>query len=572
MSPVLFSAAALLSSTAAPLAIAGMGQYQSGIIPIAYGSTTSPSSGTEDDGVTTSTGAFVSSPISYQPPSNLLSTISAIQPLNQASTEGCFQVQYVRTIVDEGSGTSTDTSTSTGTGIGTGSESSFQSRSGSSHANPARNSLLLQQRYQQQQLAQFREELDACNRETNSEPSLSSTGDTSGSPGSGVHTSVILAASSSDSPIHQEHIQGEHRRNGGERVTFEFSESNRLGSAVGYSKNGHPSGVNGGAGGHGPGHVAIGSGGGSTFFPTPLPRASTTLAASHLITHDVRRKTQSHIIDGAGPVMLMAIGKTGQGKSSLLNKIMGTSELKASASVRAVTKGIAERTGWGCFEDSRRVLVTLADTPGLADTEGDDEKNIPILKEYIKSVGKRLGVTAFLLVFKIDSGVDMILTILTTFDDIMRELPDFWDNVILVFTGCDFRRNVMNTKQFYHDEIQRQLEERFFKERYNQNNGANTGNTERRNQSSISQESTSMNGSSTTIQSDECSPSGSPIVSMVFLTCAEAPCGFSLGEKCDCKARTTFLNAGLKRLWYAVRNKKRWVLEEDEDEDGLGHS
>jgi hypothetical protein len=29
-----------------------------------------------------------------------------------------------------------------------------------------------------------------------------------------------------------------------------------------------------------------------------------------------------------------------------------------------VTKGIAERTGWGRFEDSRRVLVTLADTPG----------------------------------------------------------------------------------------------------------------------------------------------------------------------------------------------------------------
>jgi hypothetical protein len=41
---------------------------------------------------------------------------------------------------------------------------------------------------------------------------------------------------------------------------------------------------------------------------------------------------------------------------------------------------------------------------GLADTEGDDEKNIPILKEYIKSVGTRLGINAFLLVFKIDSG------------------------------------------------------------------------------------------------------------------------------------------------------------------------
>lgn len=41
---------------------------------------------------------------------------------------------------------------------------------------------------------------------------------------------------------------------------------------------------------------------------------------------------------------------------------------------------------------------------GLADTEGDDEKNIPILKEYVRSVGTRLGINAFLLVFKIDSG------------------------------------------------------------------------------------------------------------------------------------------------------------------------
>lgn len=41
---------------------------------------------------------------------------------------------------------------------------------------------------------------------------------------------------------------------------------------------------------------------------------------------------------------------------------------------------------------------------GLADTEGDDEKNIPILQEYIRSVGTRVGVSAFLLVFKIDSG------------------------------------------------------------------------------------------------------------------------------------------------------------------------
>ncbi|KAF9179187.1 hypothetical protein BGZ50_007189 [Haplosporangium sp. Z 11] len=336
---------------------------------------------------------------------------------------------------------------------------------------------------------------------------------------------------------------------------------------------------NGGGSGNGGTHGGI-AGGGSNFFPAPISRASTAMPATHLITHDIRQTSEgSHIEEGAGPLVLMAIGKTGQGKSSLLNKIMGTSELKASASVRAVTKGIAERTGWGRFEDSRRVLVTLADTPGLADTEGDDEKNIPILKEYIKSVGKRLGVSAFLLVFKIDSGVDMIITILQTFNDIMSEFPNFWDNVVLVFTGCDYRRNVMNTKQFYHEEIQQQLKEHFFKDRYSNSNSSSerpilstessTTTTSSTSTNTTTSSSTVTNGSSGALLSEDMAP----VVPMVFLSCAEAPCGFSLGERCDCKARTTYLNAGIKRLWYAVKSKKRWVLvDQDEDNEFLGHS
>ncbi|KAG0074764.1 hypothetical protein BGZ93_009859, partial [Podila epicladia] len=304
--------------------------------------------------------------------------------------------------------------------------------------------------------------------------------------------------------------------------------------------------------------------GAGSFVPSPITRASTSLAASHLITHDLRQTAErSHIEDGSGPVVLMAIGKTGQGKSSLLNRIMGTSELKASASVRAVTKGIAERTGWGRFEDSRRVLVTLADTPGLADTEGDDEKNIPILKEYITSVGTRLGITAFLMVFKIDCGVDMIITIMQTFNEIMKDFPNFWDNVVLVFTGCDYRRNVMNTKQLYHEAIQAQLQEHFFNDLYS-NNNTTTSTNNNNNTSNIN---------STTGSGGEDTNSMPPVVPMVFLTTAESPCGFALGEKCDCKARTTFLNAGIKRLWYAIKNRKRWVLNSDEQDDEFsGHS
>ncbi|KAG0051074.1 hypothetical protein BGZ83_004106 [Gryganskiella cystojenkinii] len=319
-----------------------------------------------------------------------------------------------------------------------------------------------------------------------------------------------------------------------------------------------------------------------------------TANGNKLITHDVQKNTSrlTQKMEGPGPVVLMAIGKTGQGKSSLLNRIMGTSELKASASVRAVTKGIAERTGWGKFEDSRRVLVTMVDTPGLADTEGDDEKNIPILKETIRSVGTRLGVTAFLLVFKIDSSVDMILTILEAFNDIMKDFPNFWENVVLVFTGCDYRRNVMNTKQLYHEEIQAQLKKHFFQGLYPNSSSSNNTNSNNNNGNMTSpnpdqergESSTPSTASTSHFSSEQSRPrdqgddedevpgdGNSPIVPMIFLTTAESPCGFALGEKCDCKARTTFLNAGLKRLWYAVRTKKRWVIDHDDNLDFNGN-
>ncbi|KAG0251358.1 hypothetical protein DFQ27_008796 [Actinomortierella ambigua] len=317
-----------------------------------------------------------------------------------------------------------------------------------------------------------------------------------------------------------------------------------------------------------------------------LARAGTQASLLGLITHDLKQSSeQTHIEEGAGPLTLIAIGKTGQGKSSLLNRIMGTSELKASASVRAVTKGIAERSGWGRFEDTRRVLVTLADTPGLADTEGDDEKNIPILKEYIKSIGTRLGVSAFLLVFKIDSGVDMVITILNTFNEIMQEYPQFWENVVLVFTGCDYRRNVQKTKELYHGVLQNEINERFFKNR--PSSPSRTGPCDDSNSNGNSVNEGGQNGNTATTangggggggdqeEGSTSSPVSSepfPEIPMVFLTTAEPVCGFALGERCDCKAQNAFLNNGLRRLWYKVRDQRRWIIKADCQEDDFNHS
>ncbi|KAG0028829.1 hypothetical protein BGZ82_008233 [Podila clonocystis] len=450
----------------------------------------------------TSSTNFVTSPTSLQPPTNLMSASGGFDG---------YQSMYSSSIL-LGDSSRTD---------------NHQSESNLHRSNTlaaSREALLQQQRYQQQQMRQFQETSECDpNSPTPSTTSTKTVGvsssttpttmsimttttlnneDISTHSASAAQSAIALARATAQASVEppslptspsytntsfppSSHIQDDYHRR--ERVIS--SQGSVFGNDLLHGQ-------------------------GAAFSPSPITRASTSLAASHLITHDLKQTAErSHIEDGSGPVVLMA----------------------------AVTKGIAERTGWGRFEDSRRVLVTLADTPGLADTEGDDEKNIPILKEYINSVGTRLGITAFLMVFKIDCGVDMIITIMQAFNEIMKDFPNFWDNVILVFTGCDYRRNVMNTKQLYHEAIQAQLQEHFFKDLYRSGGEDANGIP--------------------------------PVVPMVFLTTAESPCGFALGEKCDCKARTTFLNAGIKRLWYAIKNRKRWVLNSDEQDDEFsGHS
>ncbi|KAF9579116.1 hypothetical protein BGW38_004768, partial [Lunasporangiospora selenospora] len=410
----------------------------------------------------TSVAEFVMSPTTFQPPAALSGP--TLKPQQQgyhtAYPADSFQFRYMPALaasLDSLHGESTGAEAETGAGAG---EASTHEPL---HTNIAHCDTILhqQQRYQQAQLQQFRQDLGE------SPAAAVATALRGHGQGQGqaehwprerertISASGYAADQGKDpslSPVSHVHFAGPGTliSTGPSPAPMSAPPGTQRSGAGGVGNGGHSVATT-PTDNHGNGHAGgLGSGGGGMVSP-PVSRASTFMtAAPHLIMHDLRATPeQTHIEEGPGPVVLMAIGKTGQGKSSLLNRIMGTTELKASASVRAVTKGIAERTGWGRFEESRRVLVTISDTPGLADTEGDDEKNIPILKEYIKSIGTRLGVTAFLLVFKIDSG--------QAYNEIMKDFPNFWDNVILVFTGCDYRRDVLNTKELYHREVQDQL-------------------------------------------------------------------------------------------------------------------
>jgi len=98
-------------------------------------------------------------------------------------------------------------------------------------------------------------------------------------------------------------------------------------------------------------------------------------------------------------LIFTALGKTGDGKSSLLNSMLclqDTNRFEEKADTRSVTTRVATRTGlWLGSGDKCMVL----DTPGLCDSENRDVYQVPQIAEFIKNLSS--GLNAFLLVFKV---------------------------------------------------------------------------------------------------------------------------------------------------------------------------
>ncbi|KAI7900243.1 uncharacterized protein BX663DRAFT_160248 [Cokeromyces recurvatus] len=127
-------------------------------------------------------------------------------------------------------------------------------------------------------------------------------------------------------------------------------------------------------------------------------------------------------------LVLLPLGKTGAGKSSLLNLMLGdNAAFKAKAGARSVTDCVTERTGiWAI--DQVETIITVADTPGFADRS-------------------RLGIDSFMLVFQYDSPTNNIMSILEHFDYMMQQQfqycnKSWWDHVLLVFTRVDYYPNL----------------------------------------------------------------------------------------------------------------------------------
>lgn len=131
--------------------------------------------------------------------------------------------------------------------------------------------------------------------------------------------------------------------------------------------------------------------------------------------HEIKKKA----------VRLVVIGETGNGKSTLCNKLICKNLFKEYATL---TKSGTQKAV--CIEGRNFMgeLIRVIDTQGYSDTDGKDFTNSKQMIELIKNEGT---VNAFLLVFN-GSLARWNSATLGVLDLLGQNFPRFWDNVIVI--------------------------------------------------------------------------------------------------------------------------------------------
>ena len=131
------------------------------------------------------------------------------------------------------------------------------------------------------------------------------------------------------------------------------------------------------------------------------------------------------------PITAILMGKTGHGKSTLSNLLSASNDFAIGNSARSCTKEIKLKC---FFSQENQVNVSIIDTPGLSDSDGDDNKIIDDMKQYlIKPDIPRIN--SILIVISIQEN-RMDQSLKNLLEEIFKIFPlkNLWEHVIIIWT------------------------------------------------------------------------------------------------------------------------------------------
>jgi predicted GTPase len=145
-------------------------------------------------------------------------------------------------------------------------------------------------------------------------------------------------------------------------------------------------------------------------------------------------------------ITVALIGKTGNGKSTLGNALLGGTDFKASDNAESCTTNIHAANGRFAGQNIR-----VIDTPGLADSEGRDEEHMTKFTQFL--IDSKDGVNAFVITLsgaepRFDANLQALFNV---FEAILGK--DFWNHVILVFNKCDLPKTKRKCKESFGGQI-----------------------------------------------------------------------------------------------------------------------